>query len=148
MNPQLEQQVTQAVRKNWDSLCHNILDRFTTTTKADLDAATDADDLIHRITASSNFTPDYVESQVAQLVGAGAPIQQAQQGFQQPQMAQQGYPQQSDYPQQSQQFSGQQRSSRSRRGRGGKGNNWQGQGQQSSQQGHRSFGSYSKGLSI
>lgn len=148
MNPQLDQQVQKAVRQDWDALCHGILDRFTTTTKADLDAAINADDLVHRITASSNFTPDYVESQVAQLVGAGAPIQQFQQ--QQPQMAQGGgYQQEQQYQgQQAQQYQGQPRTSnRSRRGRGGKGGgNWQGQGQ--SQQGNRSFGSYSRGLSI
>lgn len=145
MNPQLDQQVQKAVRQDWDALCHDILDRFTTTTKADLDAAINADDLVHRITASSNFTPDYVESQVAQLVGAGAPIQQFQQ---QPQMAQGGYPQEQYQGQQAQQYQGQPRTSnRSRRGRGGKGSgNWQGQGQ--TQQGNRSFGSYSRGLSI
>lgn len=125
MNQQTNMQVTKALQANWTQTCHSILDRFTTVTKADLDAALDADDLVHRISATSKFDPSYVESEIRELAGVGAQSS----GFQQSQ--QQQAPYQGQQPQQ--QNTGQ----RSRRNRGQRQNrqNWSGNA--------RPFGSYS-----
>lgn len=81
MNPQIDQQLTQALDQRWDAIQFRILERFEQVCLADLKGATSADDLIHRVSSKSGFTPDYVETQVQELVGVGASQQSSQQQY-------------------------------------------------------------------
>lgn len=69
MDQQTSQQVEQQLRTQWASLCPRILDRFTTVTKADLDAARSADDLVRRISDRTHYSERYVETEIFELAG-------------------------------------------------------------------------------
>lgn len=69
---QQRRQVEQQLRQNWRQLRYNILDQFGQVSTADLDAATDINDLVARIADKSNHSERYVENRLRELVGVGA----------------------------------------------------------------------------
>ena len=70
MEQQQAQQIEQQLRRNWDQIRHRILDQFTQTSRADLDAARDVNDLVQRIADRSHHSERYVETRLQELVGA------------------------------------------------------------------------------
>lgn len=67
-----KQALEQNLRSQWGKVYPQILDRFTTVSRADLDSATSADDLVRRIADKSHYSERYVESRLGELVGVGA----------------------------------------------------------------------------
>lgn len=84
MDQQQHQHLTSQVRQNWAMLRHQLLDQFAQVSTSDLDAATDATDLIQRIADKSDYSERFVETRIAELVGVGG----GQSGLQSGQMAQ------------------------------------------------------------
>lgn len=78
MDIQERDQIETTLRAQWDSLWPQILDRFTTVSKADLDSAGNTDDLVSRIADKSDYSETYVEGELRELcgVGVGAGVQQ------------------------------------------------------------------------
>jgi hypothetical protein len=70
MEQQQAQQVEQQLRQNWEQIRHRILDQFTQTSRADLDAATTVNDLVQRIADRTHHSERYVETRLQELVGA------------------------------------------------------------------------------
>lgn len=68
---QQRQQVEQQLRQNWRQLRYNILDQFGQISTADLDAATDINDLVARIADKTNHSERYVENRLRVLAGVG-----------------------------------------------------------------------------
>ncbi|ABW10904.1 PE-PGRS family protein [Parafrankia sp. EAN1pec] len=68
---QQRQQVEQQLRQNWRQLRYNILDQFGQISTADLDAATDINDLVARIADKTNHSERYVENRLRELAGVG-----------------------------------------------------------------------------
>ncbi|MCL9760906.1 hypothetical protein [Frankia sp. AiPa1] len=71
---QQRQQVEQQLRQNWRQLRYNILDQFGQVSTADLDAATDINDLVARIADKTNHSERYVENRLRELVGVGVGV--------------------------------------------------------------------------
>ncbi|MCK9877132.1 hypothetical protein MXD61_24995 [Frankia sp. AgPm24] len=71
---QQRQQVEQQLRQNWRQVRYNILDQFGQVSTADLDAATDINDLIARIADKANHSERYVENRLRELVGVGVGV--------------------------------------------------------------------------
>lgn len=72
MDSNQKQALEQNLRSQWGKVYPQILDRFTTVSRADLDSATSADDLVRRIADKSHYSERYVESRLGELVGVGA----------------------------------------------------------------------------
>lgn len=72
MDQQVTQQIDQQLRQNWATICPQILERFTTASKADLDAARGVDDLVRRIADKTHYSERLVEGEIADLVFSGA----------------------------------------------------------------------------
>jgi hypothetical protein len=68
---QQRQQVEQQLRQNWRQLRYNILDQFGQVSTADLDAATDINDLVARIADKTHHSERYVENRLRELAGVG-----------------------------------------------------------------------------
>ncbi|EIV95428.1 hypothetical protein [Frankia sp. QA3] len=68
---QQRQQVEQQLRQNWRQLRYRILDQFGQVSAADLDAATDIEDLVARIADKTHHSERYVENRLRELVGVG-----------------------------------------------------------------------------
>lgn len=71
MEQKVNEQVSDQIREQWSQIYPRILDQFTTVSKADLEAATTADDLARRIADKSHFSERYVETQLTELVLSG-----------------------------------------------------------------------------
>ncbi|WP_165699253.1 hypothetical protein [Candidatus Frankia alpina] len=65
------QQVEQQLRQNWQQLRYRVLDQFNQVSPADLDAATDIEDLVARIADRTHHSEQYVENRLRQLAGVG-----------------------------------------------------------------------------
>lgn len=74
MDIQTQQQIEQQLRSRWQQVYPLLLDRFTTVSRADLDSATSADDLVRRIADKSHYSERYVEERIGELVGAGVGV--------------------------------------------------------------------------
>jgi hypothetical protein len=72
MEQQQAQQVEQQLRQNWRQIRYRILDQFAQVTPADLDSAVNVNDLVQRIADTTHHSERYVETRLAELVGAGA----------------------------------------------------------------------------
>lgn len=72
MDQQVSQQMEQNLRQQWDQLYPQILDRFTTVSKADIESARSSDDLVRRIADKSGFSERQVENTLHELVTVGA----------------------------------------------------------------------------
>ncbi len=68
---QQRQQVEQQLRQNWRQLRYRILDQFSQVSPADLDAATDIDDLVARIADKTHHSERYVENRLRELAAVG-----------------------------------------------------------------------------
>lgn len=109
MDQQVQQQIEQTLRNQWTQICPQILERFTTVSKADLDAARDVNDLVRRVADRTHYSERYVENQVTELVlsgggqsfqpsiGSGQTSGMPQQGQSQQQQGQQGQQSQQPY---------------------------------------------------
>lgn len=71
MEQQISQQIEQQLRGNWQQVSQQILTAFTQVSRADVDSATTADDLVKRISDKTHYTERYVETRLTELVGAG-----------------------------------------------------------------------------
>lgn len=71
MDQHVSQQIDQKLREQWDALYPQILDRFTTVSKADIESAHTADDLVRRISDRTQFSERYVETTLNELVSVG-----------------------------------------------------------------------------
>ena len=71
MDTQVRDQIEGTLRQQWDSLWPQIAERFTTVSKADLDAAINVDDLVARISDKSDYSPKYVDGTLGELCGVG-----------------------------------------------------------------------------
>jgi AraC-like DNA-binding protein len=69
MEQQQAQQIEQQLRRNWEQIRHRILDQFMETSRADLDAARDVNDLVQRIADRSHHSERYVETRLQDMVG-------------------------------------------------------------------------------
>lgn len=78
---QPQRRIEQELRAQWASIYPRILDRFTTVSRADLDSATSAEDLVRRIADKSHYSERYVEGRLDELVGAGVGAGQQGQPF-------------------------------------------------------------------
>lgn len=74
MDTQVQQQIDNVLRANWDAIYPQILDRFSTVSKSDLDTASNADDLVKRIADKSRFSETYVENELTELCLTGAGV--------------------------------------------------------------------------
>jgi hypothetical protein len=72
MEQQQAQQVEQQLRQNWRQIRYRILDQFAQVSPADLDSAVNVNDLVQRIADTTHHSERYVETRLAELVGAGA----------------------------------------------------------------------------
>lgn len=95
---QQRQQVEQQLRQNWRQLRYRLLDQFGQVSAADLDSATDINDLVARIADKTHHSERYVENRLRELAGVGGGQGQAgerfgggQQGQQQGNQGQQGF---------------------------------------------------------
>ncbi|KJE25354.1 hypothetical protein FF36_00487 [Frankia torreyi] len=68
---QQRQQVEQQLRQNWRQIRYRILDQFGQVSTADLDAATDIEDLVARIADKTHHSERYVENRLRELAGVG-----------------------------------------------------------------------------
>lgn len=71
MEQQQAQQLEQQLRQNWDQIRYRILDQFTETSRSDVDAASDVNDLVQRIADRTHHSERYVETRLQELIGAG-----------------------------------------------------------------------------
>lgn len=71
VDQQLSQQVESRLREQWSTICPQILNRFTTVSKADLDAANNVDDLIRSVADLTRHSERYVETEITGLVLSG-----------------------------------------------------------------------------
>ncbi|CAI7980855.1 hypothetical protein MXD62_00135 [Frankia sp. Mgl5] len=69
---QQRRQVEQQLRQNWRQLRYRILDQFGQVSTADLDAATNINDLVARIADKTNHSERYVENRLRELSGVAA----------------------------------------------------------------------------
>lgn len=69
MEPQISQHLDQQLRQNWNEISPEILRTFTTVSRADVDAARSAEDLVQRIADVSNHSERYVETKVLEAAG-------------------------------------------------------------------------------
>lgn len=88
MDQQTSQQVESQLKARWSQIYPQILDRFTTVSRADLDAAISAEDLVRRISDKTHYTPQLVESHLFELVGVGSTQGGSTQSFSQGQQDQ------------------------------------------------------------
>lgn len=72
LDTQQQKQIEQQLRQNWTSIKHQILDQFAQVSTADLDAATNVQDLVQRIADRSNYSERLVETKLSELVGVGS----------------------------------------------------------------------------
>ncbi len=79
MEQQQAQELEQRLRENWGQIRHQILDRFVQVSTADLDAASNINDLVRRIADRSHHTEPYVETRLRELAGVTAGAAQATQ---------------------------------------------------------------------
>ncbi len=82
MEQQQAQELEQRLRENWGQIRHQILDRFVQVSTADLEAASNVNDLVRRIADRSHHTEPYVETRLRELVGVTAGGAQAAQAAQ------------------------------------------------------------------
>ncbi|WP_131787455.1 hypothetical protein [Protofrankia symbiont of Coriaria ruscifolia] len=78
MEQQQAQELEQRLRENWGQIRHQILDRFVQVSTADLEAASNVNDLVRRIADRSHHTEPYVETRLRELVGVTAGGAQAE----------------------------------------------------------------------
>src|SRR5262245_53742126 len=72
MEQQRAQQVERQLRQNWEQIRYRILDQFRQTSRADLDAASNVNDLVQRIADRTQHSERYVETRLQELVGVAA----------------------------------------------------------------------------
>jgi len=71
MDQQVSQQIEQQLRQQWDQIYPQLLERFTTVSKTDLESARTVDDLVRRISDKSRYSERLVETEIHELVTAG-----------------------------------------------------------------------------
>ncbi|MCK9899003.1 hypothetical protein CC117_01620 [Parafrankia colletiae] len=67
-----EQQIERQLRQNWRQIRYSILDQFGQVSTADLDAATNVNDLVARIADKTHHSERYVQNRLQELAGVGA----------------------------------------------------------------------------
>ncbi|SNQ45369.1 conserved hypothetical protein [Frankia canadensis] len=68
---QQTQQLEKQFRQNWWQARYRILDQFAQVSAADLDAATNVNDLVQRIADKTHHSERYVENRLLDLAGIG-----------------------------------------------------------------------------
>lgn len=75
MEQQIQQQIEQQLSQNWSQVRPQILETFAQVSRADVDSARTAEDLVKRISDKSHYTERYVENRLQELATVGSSSQ-------------------------------------------------------------------------
>lgn len=81
MDPQVSQQIEQTLRQQWQGVSQQILERFSTVSRSDIDSARSADDLVRRISDKTHYSERFVETQLTELALSGVGVSGTQQSY-------------------------------------------------------------------